>query len=593
MYKRSLTTMLLALILLLPWCLDAISVTASANKYSLTLAERLEYSLQVSSESSFTMSEPSPPEIPNFTFVNMRSSSSSSTSISGFKSTRKITRTFIYYYIPKSVGSTKIPAQKIRIANKVYSTPEFEITVVKAAAGASSQSSPAFDPYSAFEDPGLPWSADRVQGNTMLLALLQSSRVYKGQPVIVSYYLYTDQMVRSYNLDDERDFPGYGKSTFEQPSMLNYESVSYDGKRFQRALIKRLVLLPNEVGSVQVPQLSGTARIYEFGYLSQRLVSQDKYLEVLSLPKAGAPEDFSGAVGSFKVSQTISAQELSLGEALTLSLRINGTGNFNQFVNPQFAHSNAQVSSPVAVDRLNAGIEGSRTLYYTIIPAEKGSFILPQLNFTWFDPATGNYRQYQSPKSEIIVKGANVISYFSGLWDGGKPKTLNPMLVRPVYPEYRSYLTRAWYWLLVFFILMAVCVSAYFALHKKRQERDPASYLRQQAGRKLKRYLREANEAAKHASQDFYVLAERGFMRFLCEKYSIAKGLSTAEKVQQLAENKVPDELILQSASFLERCTQARFSPDETPALQISEDLLALNQLVMAYSKLNGKGALQ
>lgn len=585
--------LLAALFILLPWALGAINVTASVNKYTITMAERLEYSLQVSSESSFSMSEPSPPQIPNFSFVNMRSSSSSSSSIVGFRTTRTVSRTFTYIYNPRSEGSTKIPAQQIRVANKVYTTPEFEVTVVKAVGSSSPQTGRAIDPNDIFNDPDLPWSASGIQGNTMILAQLQSNKVYRAQPVIVSYYLYTDQMVRSFNLDEERDYPGYGKSVYEQPSMLNYEVVNYQGKRFQRALIKRIVLLPNETGTLQVPRLKGTARIYEFGYLSQSLTSQDKYLEVQPLPTARVPQSFNGAVGTFHLSETISAKDISLGEAITFSLRIAGTGNFNHFANPQFESGAAQISSPVAVDRLNAGIDGSRTLYYTIIPSEKGSFSLPGLSFAWFDPDLGGYREYQSPQLAINVKAANVISYFSGLLDSGMPKTMHPMLVRPYYPNYRNYLHTIWYWVLVSLIILGLSASAFFALNEKRRRSDPASHARQKADRKLKRFISESGEAAKRGSKDFYALAERGFTQYLTDKYGIAKGISSADKVRLLVEQGVPQDLVQLSADFLNGCALARFSPEEIPALKISEDYIVLNQLVAAFAKHKLKGAEQ
>jgi hypothetical protein len=591
MNRNSYINLLVVLLFLLPLGLAAINVTASVNKYSITMAERLVYTIQISSESSFSMSEPSPPQIPNFSFVNMRSSSSSSSSITGFRTSRSVSRTYIYYYIPKAEGSTKIPAQQIRIANKVYTTPEFEVTVVKAVGSASPQSGAAIEPTDIFNDPNLPWSATHIQGNTMILAQLQSNKVYRTQPVIVSYYLYTDQMVRSFNLDEERDFSGYGKSIYEQPSMLNYEIVNHQGKRLQRALIKRMVLLPNEIGRLQVPRLKGTARIYEFGYLSQNLVSQDKYLEVQALPTSRVPQSFSGAVGNFNLSETISAKDISLGEAITFSLRIAGTGNFNHFANPQFEAGAAQISSPLAVDRLNAGIEGSRTLYYTIIPSEKGSFSLPALSFAWFDPDLGGYREYHSPELEINVKSANVISYFSGLLDSGVPKTMHPMLARPYYPNYRSYLHSLWYWILVSAILLGLTASVLHAASERRRRSDPASHARQKADRRMKRFLLESGEAAKRGSKDFYILAERGFMQYLTEKYSIAKGLSTAEKIHLLVERGVPQDLAQQSADFLNSCALARFSPEEIPALRISEDFIALSQLANAFAKHKLKGA--
>jgi len=576
--------------ILFPVFIGAISVKASVNKNTLSTADRLEYTIEVSNEGSFTMSEPSPPQIGNFSFVNMRSSSSSSSTIVNFKRSTRVSRTFVYYYIPKAEGKSTIPAQQIRIVNKVYSTPAFEINVVKAVGSNPSQQGPAVDPFDVYTDPDLPWSASRMQGKTLLLAQMQHHKVFKGQPVVVSYYLYTDQMVRSFNLEEEQDFPGYGKSVYEQPTMLDYERVDYQGKRFQRALIKRLVLLPNETGRVQIPRMRGSARIYEFGYMSQNITSHSEYLEVLPLPDTNVPEGFTGAVGSFQVSESMSTAKINLGGAVTFSLRIAGTGNFNQFANPVFTSTSAQISTPVAVDRLKSGIDGSRSLYYTIIPSGKGSHTLPRLSFSWFDPDARMYRTYHSPNTVIEVSGANVMSYFSGLLEGSGPKTIRPMLSRPSYPQYRSYLASWWYWLLIAIILMALGLSAWLALNEKQRNGDPAAYMRKKASRNLKRYLQESGEAAKRASKDFYLLAERGFTQFLADKYGIAKGLSTAEKIAILKEHDVPDELLLQTSDFLDQSAKARYSPEEISAMKISEDLLILTQLVSAFSGLQSKG---
>jgi len=335
-------------LMLLPILLMAVSVTASVNKTELSLAERLQYTIQIKSDSAIKVSEPSPPVIELFTFVNMTSSARSSTTMSGLRVQTEHLKSYTYYYIPQREGTATIPPQNIQIGNKVYSTRKLTVTVVKSVAQAPAQGSQPLQPGFDFEDPDLPWSANRIAGSTLILAFPQRQKVYKGQPAVVSYYLYTDQMVRSFNLDDEKDFPGYGKSIYEQPKILEYETVTHQGKRFQRALIKRLMLLPNETGELQAPLVQGRARIYEFGYLNQTVRSNAAWLEVMPLPKDGVPADFSGAVGSFEVSETLSATEISLGEAITFSLRIAGQGNFNQFGHPQFSQSSAQISAPMA-----------------------------------------------------------------------------------------------------------------------------------------------------------------------------------------------------------------------------------------------------
>jgi hypothetical protein len=150
----------------------------------------------------------------------------------------------------------------------------------------------------------------------------QEQTIYRGFPTIVSYYLYTDEMVRSFNLENEIDSDGYGKSTYEQPSVLNYENVNLNGKQYKRALIKRLAIIPNKEGRLQAPILEGYARLYRFSYSNKTLRSEGGIINVLPLPKNNVPASFGGAVGDFKISYSLSRKELSLGETITFTLKI-------------------------------------------------------------------------------------------------------------------------------------------------------------------------------------------------------------------------------------------------------------------------------
>ena len=309
------------------------------------------------------------------------------------------------------------------------------------------------------------------------------------------------------------------------------------------------------------------------------------WLEVLPLPKNNVPKNFSGAVGSFELSDNLSAESISLGEAITFSLRIAGQGNFNQFAHPQFPESSAQISSPMAIDRLNAGVEGSRTLYYTIIPTEKGKYILPSVSFSWFDPDHGAYRSFTSKQREIQVKSATVVSYFSSLLESGKPQNIRPMLSRHSYPTYHSFLKQVWYWLLVAIILAGTIFSAYLAWLKNKKHRDPEQYNQMMADKALNKYLEEASEAAKSLSQDFYTLAQNGLMHYLSEKYGISLRFSSPEKIAELQQKKIPKELITDLTSFIELCERQRFSPEKRDAAKLMEDYNQLRRIVLAFSK--------
>src|SRR5690606_12089022 len=96
-------------------------------------------------------------------------------------------RSFHYYYIPNGVGDSKIAAQKIKIDNKVYTTPQIDIQVVKASSSSPSQASPPSSGFGRGYTENYWADPSRIQGETLLLAELERQQGYVGQAIVVSY----------------------------------------------------------------------------------------------------------------------------------------------------------------------------------------------------------------------------------------------------------------------------------------------------------------------------------------------------------------------------------------------------------------------
>ena len=580
----------LLLILLFPLVLSALKVDLSVNKNTINLNEQLELILKISDDNRIKVQEPTPPSIPLFSFRNMTSSSSSSVVLEGTKLVSEFSETYRFIYFPLKTGTTTIPSFQVKVNGKYYATRPISVEVVKAEQKTPGQSSPPVPgiiPFG-FDDSFFGGDREGWAGDTFILALPKVQKVYRGFPAIVSYYLYTDEMVGSFNLENEIDSDGYGKSTYEQPTMLNYEEVTINGKQYKRALIKRLALIPNREGRLQAPILEGYARLYGFGLLNKNLQSEGGIIDVLPLPTNNVPPSFGGAVGNFKLSHSLSRKELSLGETITFTLKIEGRGNFNQFSAPQFASGKGfQVSTPMVIDNLNAGIEGTRTYYYTLIPQDKGVYELPELNFAWFDNDSGSYKIYRSPKEQIKVSSANVLSYFSRLRQSRNPKAMLPKISRESYPDYVPYVKQPWYWILVVLIVLATIVVSFVAVERKMKRDNPERYASLKAEKVLLHYLKPATAAAKNLSLDFYPLAEKALFQYLASKYKLSNHLSTQEKLQALSEKNIPEWLLDEIQIFLSHSQAARFMPETDRAVNLEEDLARIRKIFTGFSRLS------
>lgn len=586
----------LALLLLALVCQTALTalptkVSASLRNSTIGLSDQLQLDLEIVSENKLDLAAPAAPQIPGFSYRNVVSGSSTQTSWINGAISSSHTRTFTYVYLPQKTGQFKVPGFRLKIGGGSYSTPELTVKVENTASPPAQQHSldPFYDPFGGvYPDRG------RSQGQTLLLCLPENQTVWLGEPAIVSYYIYTDQRVDSFYTQAETDHPGYGKSVYNQPQTLNYEDVEYNGRRFQRALIKRAVIYPQATGRLQVPTLGGQIQFSGFySYLNRDLESAPAYLTVKPLP-GGKPSGFTGAVGNFQVSQGCSSSKLTLGEALNCTLQISGKGNFNQFTSPVFpAADKFQISEPGVEDKLRNPIEGTRLIVYTLLPRETGEYTLPGPTFSWFDTASGSYKVYRGQPMKVKVRQGNVLSYFSGLLEGDRPKTLNPLLNKAGPKDFRPFSSRPWFWLILAACLLSLLASGFMAREKRLSREDPAAFAQKTAGRVLKKYLGQATAAASELSREFFPLAESGLRQYLARRFGLSLSLGTEELLAGLRSGGLPHSLESQLEEFLTLCQKARYMPGGAEAANLDEAVLKLRLLVQAFSRhrdVNGNG---
>ena len=132
-------------------------------------------------------------------------------------------------------------------------------------------------------------------------------------------------------------------------------------------------------------------------------------VQVLSVPAAGRPADFTGAVGHFEVAATVAPTGGAVGEPLTFRITVSGRGNLSRFSTPGLADSAQwRVYRPEAqqVSASATGGVGSRTFSQPIVPRVPGALRVPGIALSWFDPDTERYETRQTPALTVMVSPA-------------------------------------------------------------------------------------------------------------------------------------------------------------------------------------------
>ena len=133
-------------------------------------------------------------------------------------------------------------------------------------------------------------------------------------------------------------------------------------------------------------------------------------MTVNALPTEDRPAEFSGAVGTFKISSDISSATAAAGDPLTLRMHVTGTGNFDRVDSAMLEHVEHWKTYPPTSSFKSAdllGFKGEKVFEQPVIASASGAQVLPALTFAYFDPAARRYETLRtSPLSVVISPSA-------------------------------------------------------------------------------------------------------------------------------------------------------------------------------------------
>lgn len=135
-------------------------------------------------------------------------------------------------------------------------------------------------------------------------------------------------------------------------------------------------------------------------------VSDDLVFEILPLPEAGKPRDFTGAIGNFSFRTGATPQKAEIGEPLTLTMTIRGNGNFDRVEAPAFPDSaDWKTYSPSGAFSPEGGSNSAGVKVFEQAIVAKNSTIkqIRSLTFSYFDPQQGRYVTRQSAPVPVTI----------------------------------------------------------------------------------------------------------------------------------------------------------------------------------------------
>ena len=323
------------------------------------------------------------------------------------------------------------------------------------------------------------------------------------------------------------------------------------------------------------------------------VVSNAIQMEVDPLPE-GRPEPFSGVVGSLTLSTSLSPDSVDSDEALTLTVTAAGAGNFRGIPEPvldlpgDFEVYPPEVSE--SVQRSGAGLRGTKSWEYVLIPRAPGDRQIPPITFGYFDTEASTYRTATSQPLDLLVSG-ELLEGPTGLVRGGVTALredirfihLNPA---PLMRTNRSVFGGLGFWLVFLLPMVATLGATGFRFHQDRLEGDPAFARRRRAGKVAHARLAEAKRLATgEAPREFYAEVARALRGFVADKLDMAEaGMQVADVDGGLRRVGVSDEVVQEVLDCLGHCDLQRFAP---PKEDVGEETRFLERVSKTMTGLN------
>lgn len=121
-------------------------------------------------------------------------------------------------------------------------------------------------------------------------------------------------------------------------------------------------------------------------------------IKVLPLPSEGKPANFSGAVGDFSISASVSPDTVKVGEPITVEILVGGRGNFDALNTPALSDPEAWKSYPPRkynadgiVDQSSQPSIERRIGFSLVLVPEAVHPELPPFELNYFSPTKGEY----------------------------------------------------------------------------------------------------------------------------------------------------------------------------------------------------------
>lgn len=521
-------------------------------------------------------------------------------------------QSWTFTLLPISTGTFEITPAKVKVNGTWIESPALKVNVVNAPQSPTPSQSQTQTQQPQSSRP-IQQQQQQPAGNqsglktddVIISASADKNSAFVGEPIIVTYRIYTKVSIPSYAINKIPAFDGFWSENLIDPNTKPQQSEEIlNGQRYSSALLRKIIVYPQRSGKLTLDPLEVEiiARIVRqrqqsstqdwmdqmfsnffsnpfgsdpfssfsgfgssFEDIRTTVKSNTITINIRDLPNKNRTADFSGQVGKYSMEAWIDKDRILIDDALNLFVKISGNGNMSLLQAPEIQFPKSfDVFDPQTEDNTKlsvGGASGNKIFNFLIVPREPGIFTIPAVQFTFFDPSVGDYKTITSDDFKVQVVGQG--SQLSKISEADKD-------IRFIYLKNSKFKkTNAFFFAspvhFVLFLLPLFVFIIFIILLRRRIQLQSNEQLL-----KYKRATKTAQKRLKKASQllnsgkinDFYEETSRAIWSYLAHRFSIQQAeLSVDNILFQLGQSGVAEDILDQLKGTLDFCEFIRFAP--------------------------------
>ena len=235
------------------------------------------------------------------------------------------------------------------------------------------------------------------------------------------------------------DLNGFHTQEVPLPQQKSFKIETVNGRPYRTVTWSQYVMFPQITGKLKIPGITFNGIVVQqnrnidpfeaffnggSGYVEVKKQIQAPGIEIQVDPLPQRPANFSGGVGNFNISASLTKTEVKANDPVTLRVVVSGVGNLKLIKQPV-------VNFPKDFDKYDAkltdktklttnGVEGNMIYDFLAVPRHQGDFEIPPVEFTYYDTGSNSYKTVKTEAFTLDVdkgKGSQGTPVYTGQED--------------------------------------------------------------------------------------------------------------------------------------------------------------------------------